>query len=111
MVADIEVDMVADMEVDKVVDIEVDIVTDINIDINIDIDIDIDINVNINMEIQFGERVGHGGWLIWSKLFRPKAYPACASSKLSEFIWGAGSKNTMLNIVPSFFQIKRKVLK
>ena len=82
-----------------------DINTDINIDINIDIDIDI--NVNINMEIQFG----HGGWLIWSKLFRPKAYPACASSKLSEFIWGAGSKNTLLNIVPSFFQIKRKVLK
>ena len=57
VVADIEVDMVADMEVDKVVDIEVDIVTDINID--------------INTEIQFGERVGHGGWLIVPKFFQP----------------------------------------
>ena len=33
------------------------------------------------MEIQFGERVGHGGWLIGPKYFRPEAYPACASSK------------------------------
>ena len=30
---------------------------------------DIDINININMEIQFGERVGHVGWLIGPKLF------------------------------------------
>ena len=27
------------------------------------------IDININMEIQFGERVGHGGWLIGPKLF------------------------------------------
>ena len=40
MVTDMEVYMVADMEVDKVAD----------------------------MEIQFGERVGHGGWLIGPKL-------------------------------------------
>ena len=26
-------------------------------------------SVNINMEIQFGERAGHGGWLIGPKLF------------------------------------------
>ena len=52
MVADIEVDMVADMEVDMVADI--------------DIDIDID------MEIQFGERVGHGCWLIGPNFFFPK---------------------------------------
>ena len=25
---------------------------------------------------------GHGGWLIWPKLFRPEVYPACASSNL-----------------------------
>ena len=31
----------------------------------------IDINININMEIQFGERVGHGSWLIGPKLFWP----------------------------------------
>ena len=37
---------------------------------------------DIDMEIQFGERVGHRGGL---KLFRPKAYPACASSQLCEF--------------------------
>ena len=41
-----------------------------------------DIDFNINMEIQFGERVGHEGWLIEPKLFRPEAYPAWASSKL-----------------------------
>ena len=45
---------------------ELDIVA--NKKINIDIDIDID----INMEIQFGERVGHGGWLFGPKLFRSK---------------------------------------
>ena len=39
------------------------------------------------MEIQFGERVGQGGWLIEPKLFRPEAYPACASSRLWEFIY------------------------
>ena len=45
---------------------------DIDIDIDIEIDIDIDIDIDINMEIQFGERVGHGGWLIGPKLFDPK---------------------------------------
>ena len=59
-----ELDMVADMKVDKVADIEVDMVADININIDIDI--------NITMEIQFGDRVGHGGWLIGPKLFRSK---------------------------------------
>ena len=29
---------------------------------------------------------GHGFWLIGPKFFRPKPYPACASSKLCEFI-------------------------
>ena len=43
-------------------------------------------DIDINMEIQFGERVGHGGWLIGPKLFRPKAYASCASSKLCKFI-------------------------
>ena len=55
-----EVDKVADIEVDTVADMEVDMVADINI------------NININMEIQFGKRVGHGGWLIGPKLFDPK---------------------------------------
>ena len=30
------------------------------------------IDIDINMEIQFGERVGYGGWLIGPKLFDPK---------------------------------------
>ena len=34
----------------------------------------------------FGERVGHGGWLIGLKFFRTEAYPTCVSSKLCEFI-------------------------
>ena len=55
--------MVAYMVVDKVDDMEVDMVADID----------------INMEIQFGEKVGHGGWLIGPKLSRPKAYPTCVS--------------------------------
>ena len=38
------------------------------------------------MGSQFGERVGHGAWLIGPKLFRPKAYPTSVSSKLCEFI-------------------------
>ena len=43
------------------------------------------IDIDISMEIQFGERVGHGGWLIGPKLFRPEAYPVCASSRLCDF--------------------------
>ena len=61
------------------------------------------IDIDISMEIQFGERVGHGGWLIGPKLFRPEAYPACASSKLCEFIklcveeipWGLAVKRVI----------------
>ena len=49
-------------------------------------DMEVDIEVDMEKEIQFGERVGHGGWLIGSKLFRPEPYLACASSKLCEFI-------------------------
>ena len=41
------------------------------------------IDININMEIQFGERVGHGGWSI--KLLRSEAYPACAALRLYSF--------------------------
>ena len=40
---------------------------------------DMVVDININMEIQFGEKVGHGGWLIGPKLSRPKAYPTCVS--------------------------------
>ena len=34
-----------------------------------------DIDIDINMEIQFGERVGHGAWLMvnWAQTFSPKA--------------------------------------
>ena len=71
-VADMVAEMVADMEVDKMADMEVDLGMVADID--------------INMEIQFGERVGHGGWSIGPKLFRPEAYSASASSKLCEFI-------------------------
>ena len=75
--ADMGLDMVADMEVDKVADIEVDIKADMEVDMVSDIKIDIKIDIHINMEIQFGERVGHGGWLIGPKLFRPEAHRAC----------------------------------
>ena len=74
--ADMEVDKVADMEADKMADIEVDMVADIEVDTVADMEVDmvadININININMEIKFGERVGHGGWLIGPKLLDPK---------------------------------------
>ena len=63
------------MEVDKVTDRVADMVAENKKNV-----------ISIKLEIQFGERDGHGGWLIGSKLFQPKAYPACASSKLCEFI-------------------------
>ena len=75
-VADMELDMMADMKVDKVAAM----IAPKN-------DIDIDIVINVKMQIQFGERVGHGGWLIGPKLFLLEAYPACVSSKLCEFIF------------------------
>ena len=80
MVADKELDIVADMEVDKVADMMVDMVADMVADMEVNMVAD------INIEIQYGERVGHRVWLIGPKLFRPKAYPACASSKLCELI-------------------------
>ena len=36
--------------------------------------------------IQYGKRVGHGGWLIGHKLFQLEALPAYPASKLCEFI-------------------------
>ena len=54
------------MEVDKVADMVA----------------DMEVDININMEIQFRERVGHGGWLIGPKLFRPEAYPATTTTTL-----------------------------
>ena len=81
-----EVHMVADMEVDKVAVMVADKEADMVADMVVDNKYDIDINININMEIQLGERVGHESCLIGPKLFRPEAYPACATSKLCEFI-------------------------
>ena len=66
-------DMVADMEVDKVADKVAENKEKIDID--------------INTEIQFGERFGHGGWLVWTKLFRPEAFSACASSSFASLFF------------------------
>ena len=52
------------MEVDKVADMVA----------------DMEVDINNNMEIQFRERMGHGGWLIGPKLFRPEAYPATTTT-------------------------------
>ena len=52
------------MEVDKVADMVA----------------DMEVDININMEIQFRERMGHGGWLIGPKLFRPEAYPPTSTT-------------------------------
>ena len=41
---------------------------------------------DMDIEIQFDERVVYRCWLSGPKLFRPEACPACASSKLCEFI-------------------------
>ena len=66
MVPDMEVDKVADKVTDMVADMVADMVTDMVTDVEI-------IDIDVNIEIQFGERVGHGGWLIGPKLFRPEA--------------------------------------
>ena len=58
MLADMEVDMVADMFADKVTKLGVP-------------------NLVRELVTQFGERVGHRGWLSGPKLFRPEAYPTC----------------------------------
>ena len=87
--ADMKVHMVADMEVDKVADMVADITAGKKLRIP---------NLARRRRVpnlarrrkngtQFGERVGHEGWLIGPKLFRPKPYPpTCVSSKLCEFI-------------------------
>ena len=82
--------MVANMVADKkrrknLAHVELDKVANIGVDMLADMEVDMVADININMEILFGERVGHGGWLIGPKLFQPKAYLACASSKLYEF--------------------------
>ena len=68
-------DLAADMEVDKVADMFADIVAKKGTYFG-----------KKKKGTQFGERVGHRGWLIGPKFFRPKAYPTCMSSKLCEFI-------------------------
>ena len=99
MVAAIEVDkmadMVADMEVDHATDKVADMVVD---EVAVEV-VSTEIQISqflpkfhnfdqisqflLNFTIlQFSERVGHGGWLIGTKL-RPEA---CASSKLCKFI-------------------------
>ena len=85
IVDDMEVGMVADIKVDMVADIKVDKVADMVADIDVDMVANTNIDIHINMEIQFGERFGHGGWLIGFKLFRLNAYPTFMSSMLCEF--------------------------
>ena len=99
MVADMEVDMVADMEVDMVADMEVDMVADMEVDMVVVMEVDMVADMVADekeekkghaisrQKVQFGEIVGHGGWLIGPKLFRPEAYLICVSSKLSELIF------------------------
>ena len=72
MAADIEVHMVAHMEVDKVADMAKLRVPNLA--------------RRRRKGTQFGERVGHGGWLIGPKLFRPQAYPTYASSLRVNYI-------------------------
>ena len=95
-VADMEVDMVADMMVDIVTNMELDMVSNMEVAKVADMEDEGGHNFIIMTRFhnsyqisqigQFGTRIGRGGWLIGPKLFRPEVYPACASSKLSEFI-------------------------
>ena len=52
------------------------------------------IDIDINIEIQFGERVGHGGWLIGPKLSQPEAYPACTERWWLSLRWWWTSRMT-----------------
>ena len=52
------------MEVDKVTDRVADMVAENKKNV-----------ISIKLEIQFGERVGHGGWLIWTQTFLTWSFP------------------------------------
>ena len=73
VVADIVADMVVDMEVHMLADMEVDKEADWAADKNKKKKRQTWswTSTSINMEVQFGKRVGQGGWLIGSKLFWP----------------------------------------
>ena len=91
MATNMDLHMVADMEVDKVAVMVADMFSDIVTKLGVP-------NLTRRRMVpifssscqigypQFGDRVGHGGWLIGPKLFRPENYPTCVSSKLREFI-------------------------
>ena len=65
-------DMAADMEVHKVADMVADMFADIVAKKGVP-----NLARRRKKGTQFGERVGHGGWLIGLKLFEPEAYPSC----------------------------------
>ena len=66
MVSDMEVSKVADKVAYMVADMFAKMVADKKKRKNY---------INISMEIQFGERVGHKGWLIRPKIFSTKSLP------------------------------------
>ena len=67
-------DMVSDMEVSKVADKVAYMVADMFAKMVADKKKRKNY-INISMEIQFGERVGHKGWLIRPKTFSTKSLP------------------------------------
>ena len=67
MVADMEVAKVADMVADMMADVEVNKVSDVM--------------------LQFGEGVGHMGWLSGPKLFRSEACTSCFAKALRVYFY------------------------
>ena len=57
---------------------------------------------NINMEIELGER--DTGLVNWARTFSVEAYPACASSKLCEFIETFPNLFSVINTTNRFRQ-------
>ena len=80
MVGDKEVHMVADMEVDKVADTVADMMADKKKLFLTDM------LLHTVVDKVVGMVAGHGCWLIGPKLFRPKPYLTCVSSRPCEFI-------------------------
>ena len=69
-------EMAADMKVNMVTNMEADMVTDMEMDTILT-------KFTISSKFHNFDQIC---WLIGPKHFRPEAFPACASSKLCEFI-------------------------
>ena len=99
MVADMKVNMEAEMEVDMLADMaaymEVDMLADIVADLEVDILADMVADIEVDM---MATKVFVSRTFFIANFFEPKLTPACAFSKLCEFIFNLKSMATVLEL-------------